>query len=121
MRIELAPLVGPSGRLMAVERDEQALAAAPVLIQRSRVLSGSSHEGVAAAGLAVTSVQGQCNILSAPPGMRPLGCPRGHARRRHRQRGCDAPWETALARLDSAPVRPTVVAPQFIAIGRRSA
>ena len=28
-------------------------------------------------------------------------------------------WQTALARLDSAPVRPTVFAPQFTAIGRR--
>jgi hypothetical protein len=30
-------------------------------------------------------------------------------------------WEAALARLDSAPVRPTIFAPQFTAIGRRSA
>ena len=30
-------------------------------------------------------------------------------------------WETALARLDSAPVRPIVFVPHFTAIGRRSA
>jgi hypothetical protein len=30
-------------------------------------------------------------------------------------------WEAAMARLDSAPVRPTIFAPQFTAIGRRSA
>jgi hypothetical protein len=28
-------------------------------------------------------------------------------------------WEAALTRLDSAPVRPIIFAPQFTAIGRR--
>lgn len=78
---------------------------------------------LAAAGLEVTSFQGDYNILTAPPGMRPpawaardamLADGIVNAEVLHR-------WETALARLDSAPVRPTVFAPGFIAVGRRSA
>lgn len=214
MSVELARLVGPSGQVMAVERDKQALAAAAILIQRSGAGNVSLHEAgatatglepgsvdvamlrlvlahnggheqaivghlatlirpggsvylvdgdltggrfldidpdlddlmtryvefhrrrgndpaiglrlaqlLAAAGLEVTSFQGAYNILTAPPGMRP---PAWAAREAMLADGIVDEdvlhrWETALARLDSAPVRPTVFAPQFTAIGRRSA
>ena len=49
MSVELARLVGPSGRVMAVERDKQALAAAAILIQRSGAGNVSLHEGEATA------------------------------------------------------------------------
>ena len=52
MSIELARLVGPSGQVMAVERDKQALAAAALLIQRSGARNVSLHEaGATATGL----------------------------------------------------------------------
>jgi len=213
MSIELAGLVGPSGQVMAVERDKQALAAAALLIQRSGARNVSLHEAgatatgvepgsvdvvmlrhvlahnggheqaivdhlatliraggsvylvdgdqsgfrtldvdpdlgdmtpcyvefhrrrgddpaiglrlaqlLAAAGLEVTSFQGDYNILTAPPGMRP---PAWAARNAMLADGIVDEdvlrrWETALARLDSAPVRPTVFAPHFTAIGQRS-
>jgi ubiquinone/menaquinone biosynthesis C-methylase UbiE len=49
MSIELARLVGPSGQVIAVERDKQALAAAAILIQRSRAGNVSLQEGEATA------------------------------------------------------------------------
>jgi SAM-dependent methyltransferase len=212
MSIELARLVGPSGQVIAVERDKQALAAAEVLIQQSGTRNVSLREATAtatglepgsvdvvmlrhvlahnggqepaivshlatlirpggsaylvdgdlggfrlldidpdlgdvitrylefhrwrgndpaiglrlaqlleAAGLEVTSFQGVYNILPAPPQMRP---PAWAARDAMLADGIvDAGvlhrWEAALARLDSAPVRPTIFAPQFTAIGRR--
>ncbi len=212
MSIELARLVGPSGQVMAVERDKQALAAAAILIQRSEARNVSLREGgatatglepgsvdvvmlrhvlahnggheqaivghlatlirpggsvylvdsdlsgfrlldidpgladvttcyvefhrrrgndpsiglrlaqlLAAAGLEVTSFEGAYNILPAPAGMRP---PAWAARDSMLadgivDEGVLHRWETALARLDSAPVRPTIFAPQFTAIGRR--
>lgn len=212
MSIELARLVGPSGRVIAVERDKQALAAAEVLIQRSEARNVSLREATAiatgvepgsvdvvmlrhvlahnggqeqaivshlatlvrpggsvylvdgdlggfrlldidpdlgdlmtryfefhrkrgndlaiglrlarlleAAGLEVTSFQGVYNIVAAPPGMRP---PAWAARDAMLADGIVDEdvlhrWETALDRLDSAPVRPTIFAPQFTAIGRR--
>ena len=78
---------------------------------------------LAAAGLEVTSFQGDYNILTAPPGMRP---PAWAARDAMLGDGIVDEdvlrrWETALARLDSAPVRPTVFVPRFTPIGRRSA
>lgn len=78
---------------------------------------------LATAGLEVTSFQGAYNILPAPPGMRP---PAWAARDAMLAAGIVDEsvlhrWETALARLDSAPVRPTIFAPQFTAIGRRPA
>jgi SAM-dependent methyltransferase len=212
MSIELARLVGPSGRVIAVERDKHALAAAELLIQRSEARNVSLLEATAtatgvepgsvdvvmlrhvlahnggqeqaivshlatlirpggsvylvdgdlggfrlldidpdlddlmtcyfdfhrgrgndlavglrlaqlleAAGLKVTSFQGVYNILPAPPGMRP---PAWAARDAMLADGVVDEsvlqrWEAALARLDSAPVRPTIFAPQFTAIGRR--
>jgi ubiquinone/menaquinone biosynthesis C-methylase UbiE len=214
MSIELAWLVGPSGQVIAVERDKQALAAAAITIQRSEARNVSLHEATAiatglepgtvdtvmlrhvlahnggheqaivghlatlirpggsvylvdgdlsafrlldidpdlddvttryvefhrrrgndpaiglrlaqllmAAGLEVISFQGTYNILPAPPRMRP---PAWAARDSMLadgivDEGVLHRWEAALARLDSAPVRPTIFAPQFTAIGRRSA
>jgi SAM-dependent methyltransferase len=214
MSIEVARLVGPSGQVIAVERDRQALAAAAILIQRSGAGNVRLHEGeatatgvapgsvdvamlrlvlahnggreqaivdhlatlirpggsvylvdgdqsgarildidpdlddlmtryvefhrrrgndpaiglrlaqlLAAAGLEVTTFQGAYNILTAPPGMRP---PAWAAREAMLADGIvdnsvlDR-WKAALARLDSSPVRPTIFAPQFIAVGRRPA
>jgi SAM-dependent methyltransferase len=76
---------------------------------------------LAAAGLEVTSFQGACNILTAPPGMRP---PAWAAREAMLADGIVDEdvlhrWEAAFARHDSAPVRPTIFAPQFTAIGPR--
>jgi SAM-dependent methyltransferase len=181
MSIELARLVGPSGQVVAVERDKQALAAAAVLIQRSGAGNVRLHEGeatatgvepgsvdvvmmrnvlahnggrdpdlddlmtrylefhrrrgndpaiglrlaqlLAAAGLQVTSFKGGYNIVTAPPGMRP---PAWAAREAMLADGIVDKhvldrWEAALARLDSSPVRPTIFAPQFTAVGRRPA
>jgi ubiquinone/menaquinone biosynthesis C-methylase UbiE len=214
MSIELARLVGPSGQVVAVERDKQALAAAAILIQRAGAPNVSLHEGeatatgvepggvdvvmlrhvlahnggheqaivghlatlirpggsvylvdgdqsggrfldidpdlddlmtrylefhrrrgndpciglrlaqlLAAAGLEVTSFQGTYNILTAPPGMRP---PAWAAREAMLADGIVDKdvlhrWEAAFARHDSSPVRPTIFAPQFIAVGRRPA
>lgn len=212
MSIELARLVGPSGQVVAVERDRQALAAAAILIQRSGAGNVSLHEGeatatgvepgsvdlvmmrnvlahnggreqaivghlatlirpggsvylvdgdqsggrfldidpdlddlmtrylefhrrrgndpaiglrlaqlVAAAGLEVTSFQGAYNIVTAPPGMRPPAWAAREAMLADGivDEGVLDRWESALARLDSSPVRPTIFAPQFIAVGRR--
>ena len=212
MSIELARLVGPSGQVMAVERDKQALATAAILVQRSGAHNISLHEAgatatglepgsvdvamlrhvlahnggheqaivdhlaalirpggsvylvdgdqsgfrildidpdldglmtryiefhrrrgndpaiglqlarlLAAAGLEVISFQGDYIILTAPPGMRP---PAWAARDAMLADGIVDEevlrrWETALARLDSVPVRPTVFVPHFIGIGRR--
>jgi precorrin-6B methylase 2 len=49
MSIELARLVGPSGQVIAVERDKQALAAAAIIIQRSEARNVSLHEATAIA------------------------------------------------------------------------
>jgi precorrin-6B methylase 2 len=214
MSIELARLVGPAGRVIAVERDKQALAAAEALIQRSGSGNVSLREAAAtatgiepgsvdvvmvrhvlahnggqeqaivghlatlirpggaaylvdadlsgfrlldidpdlgdlmtrylefhrkrgndlaiglrlaqllqAAGLEVTSFQGVYNILPAPPGMRPPAWAARDAMLADGivDEGVLQRWEAALARLDSAPVRPTIFAPQFTAIGRRPA
>jgi hypothetical protein len=74
-----------------------------------------------AAGLELTGFHGAYNILTAPPGMRP---PAWAAREAMLADGIVDKdilhrWEAALARLDSAPVRPTIFAPQFTAIGQR--
>jgi len=212
MSIELARLVGPSGRVIAVERDKQALAAAEALIQRSGARNVSLREATAtatgiepgsvdvvmarhvlahnggqeqaivahlatlirpggsaylvdsdlggfrlldidpdlgdlmtrylefhrrrgndlaiglrlarlleAAGLEVTSFQGAYNIVTAPPGMRPPAWAARDAMLADGivDEGVLHRWEAALTRLDSAPVRPTIFAPQFTAIGRR--
>jgi SAM-dependent methyltransferase len=214
MSIELARLVGPAGRVIAVERDKQALAAAEVIIQRSGSGNVSLREAAAtatgiepgsvdvvmarhvlahnggqeqaivghlatlirpggaaylvdadlsgfrlldidpdlgdlmtrylefhrkrgndlaiglrlaqllqAAGLEVASFQGVYNILAAPPGMRPPAWAARDAMLADGivDEGVLQRWEAALARLDSAPVRPTIFAPQFTAIGRRPA
>ena len=212
MSIELARLVSPAGRVIAVERDKRALAAAEVIIQRSGSGNVSLREATAtatgiepgsvdvamarhvlahnggqeqaivghlatlirpggsaylvdadlsgfrlldldpdlgdlmtrylefhrrrgndlaiglrlaqllqAAGLEVTSFQGVYNILAAPPGMRPPAWAARDAMLADGivDEGVLHRWEAALARLDSAPVRPTIFAPQFTAIGRR--
>jgi SAM-dependent methyltransferase len=214
MSIELARLVGPSGRVIAVERDLQALAAAELIIQRSGAGNVSLREAAAtatgvepgsadvamlrhvlahnggheqaivghlatlirpggsvylvdgdlsgfrllgsepelgdvmtrylefhrrrgndpaiglrlaqlleAAGLEVTSFQGAYNILTAPPGMRPPAWAAREAMLADGivDEGVLHRWEAALTLLDSAPVRPTIFAPQFTAIGRRPA
>ncbi len=57
MSIELARLVGPSGQVMAIERDKQALATAAILVQRSGAHNISLHEaGATATGLEPGSV-----------------------------------------------------------------
>jgi hypothetical protein len=74
------------------------------------------------AGLEVISFRGAYSIMTAPPGIRPPawaareemladGIIDHHALRR---------WQTALTRLDTSPARPTIFAPHFTAIGRRS-
>ena len=115
----------------AVAREASQLAAAGVVAGATvadigcgpAALSGELARLLAAAGLEVTSFEGAYNILTAPPGMRP---PAWAARDAMLADGIVDDdvlhrWETALARHDSAPVRLTVFAPGFIAIGRRSA
>jgi len=76
---------------------------------------------LAAAGLEVASFQGACDICPALPGMRPRPGPpaRPCSLTASRTRTYRIAGRPPLARLDSAPVRPAVFAPQFTAIGRQ--
>ena len=76
---------------------------------------------LAAAGLDVLRHEGRYNIVAAPPGMRPPPWAARDAMRRDGIVTDDdiARWEAALARTDAAEVRPTVFAPQFVALGRK--
>jgi SAM-dependent methyltransferase len=76
-----------------------------------------------AAGLEVVTHEGHYNIIQAPPGMRP---PAFAAREAMVADGVVtdqdvARWQAAFRRDDTAPVRPTIFAPVFVAIGRRPA
>jgi SAM-dependent methyltransferase len=212
MSVELGRLVGPSGLVVAVEREEQALAAAGQLVEQSgltnvEVRQGTAtdtglperafdiammrhvlahnggdeqrivdhvaslvHEGGAvylvdvdltafrmldgdpdlddmaerytqvhrslgndpsvglrlgkmleAAHLDVVHFSGTYTIITAPPGLRP---PAWAARDAMVAQGTVKPediarWGAALDRTDAAPVRPTLFAPSFVAVGRR--
>jgi FkbM family methyltransferase len=75
---------------------------------------------LARAGLDVVAHEGRYSILAAPAGVRP---PSWAARESMLADGIATPqditrWEAALQRMDSAEIRPTVFAPNFIAIGR---
>ena len=74
-----------------------------------------------AAGLEVLAHQGSYNIIAAPPGLRP---PPWAAREAMLRDGVVTPedverWQRAFDRMDGTPARPTVFAPQFIALGRK--
>jgi precorrin-6B methylase 2 len=74
------------------------------------------------AGLQVISFHGAYTIMTVPPGIRP---PAWAARQQMLadciiDHGVLRRWETALNRLDTCPVRPTIFAPQFTAIGQRT-
>lgn len=74
-----------------------------------------------AAGLEVLAFQGSYNIVAAPPGLRP---PPWAARESMLRDGVVTAedverWQRAFDRMDTATVRPTVFAPQFIALGRK--
>lgn len=78
---------------------------------------------VAAAGLQVLAFQGSYSIIQAPPGLRP---PPWAARDAMLQDGVVtaddiARWEAAFERVDAADTRPTIFAPQFVALGRKIA
>lgn len=76
---------------------------------------------LSAAGLEVTTFLGRYSIMAMPPGVRP---PAWAARDAMVASGVVseadvARWGAAFERTDAATVRPTVFAPQFVAIGRR--
>jgi len=73
------------------------------------------------AGLEVVDFAGAYNIIQMPPGVRP---PLWAARDTMIAEGAATPeeierWGAAFDRLDAAPVRPTVFAPLFTAVGRK--
>jgi SAM-dependent methyltransferase len=73
------------------------------------------------AGLAVPVHEGRYVINPLPPGLRP---PAWAARRAMVAEGIASEddvrrWEAAFTRMDAAPVRPTLFAPWFVAIGTR--
>jgi hypothetical protein len=76
---------------------------------------------LARAGLDVIAHEGRYSILAAPPGVRPP------AWAAHESMLADGiatlqditRWEAAFERMDTAKVRPTVFAPNFIGIGRK--
>ena len=73
-------------------------------------------------GLHVEEYRGAYQILAAPPGLRP---PPWAAREAMLAEGVVstddiARWEAAFERMDRATSRPTIFAPNFIAIGRKS-
>ncbi|HET6816770.1 MAG TPA: methyltransferase domain-containing protein [Mycobacteriales bacterium] len=74
-----------------------------------------------AAGLEVLAHRGTYNIIPAPPGLRP---PPWAARQAMLDDGVISQediqrWERAFDRMDTASTRPTVFAPQFVALGRK--
>lgn len=74
------------------------------------------------AGLDVLVHQGSYNIIAAPPGLRP---PPWAAREAMLRDGVVTAedvdrWQRAFDRMDKATRRPTVFAPQFVALGRKS-
>lgn len=76
---------------------------------------------LASAGLEVLAHQGNYDIVQLPPGLRP---PSWAAREAMLAEGVVsaadvARWEAAFTRMDAAPVRPTLFAPQFVGLGRR--
>jgi hypothetical protein len=76
---------------------------------------------LARAGLDVIAHEGHYSILAAPPGVRP---PAWAAHESMLADGIATPqditrWEAAFERMDTAKVRPTVFAPNFIGIGRK--
>jgi hypothetical protein len=78
---------------------------------------------LARAGLDPVVFEGRYSIISAPAGVRP---PSWAARDAMVTEQAATPqdvqrWRTAFERMDSADVRPTVFAPNFFAIGAKSA
>lgn len=74
-----------------------------------------------AADLEVLAHQGRYNIIPAPPGLRP---PPWAAREAMLAEGVVTNedverWRRAFDRMDAATTRPTVFAPQFVALGRK--
>jgi SAM-dependent methyltransferase len=74
---------------------------------------------LARAGLDPIVFEGRYSIISAPPGLRP---PSWAAREAMVADQVATPedilrWQTAFGRMDSAPSRPTIFAPNFFAIG----
>lgn len=75
------------------------------------------------AGLQVVSFEGRYGIIEMVPGMRPPSWAAWEAMLADGVANADdvRRWEEALARMDAAPVRPTVFVPQFVALARRPA
>lgn len=74
------------------------------------------------AGLDIVDFSGSYSVLTVPPGMRP---PLWAARDAMLAEGAAtqddiARWGAAVERIDVAEVRPTLFAPQFIGLGRRT-
>ena len=74
-----------------------------------------------AAGLDVLAYQGSYSIIPLPPGLRP---PPWAARKAMLAEGVVTTedverWQRAFDRMDAADTRPTVFAPQFVALGRK--
>jgi SAM-dependent methyltransferase len=76
---------------------------------------------LAASGLEVEDFTGSYNIIEMPPGMRPpLWAAREAMLAQGAATGADVErWGAAFERLDAAEVKPTIFAPNFVAIGRR--
>jgi hypothetical protein len=77
---------------------------------------------LSSAGLTVEHFSGSYAIIEMPPGIRP---PLWAAREAMLAQGAATAadierWGAAFDRMDAAPVRPTVFAPQFIGIGRKA-
>jgi hypothetical protein len=79
-------------------------------------------ERLARAGLEVVAFQGRYVIEPAPVGMRspPWAARAAMVAARLATEDDVARWRRAFERLDAAPTRPTLFAPIFLAIGRRS-
>ena len=135
----LSTLLRPGGCLYLLDIDGTAVRIMPdddpdLADLRQRYLTFQSRRGndvraglrladlLGLAGLEVLTFQGRYMINSAPPGFRPPSW----AGRDAMVRGGVATaedvtrWAQALERLDAAPVRPTIFAPLFVAVGRRA-